>query len=69
MDVTLKAFRRVFIFNVSKNFIFSVSRIKMPNYIIFSPALTMSVALEAFPPQKCICFPHFNKNSARTAKN
>ena len=68
MDITLKAFRRVFTFNVSKNFIFSVSRIKMPNCIIFSPVLTMAVALEAFPLQIYIWFLHFNKNSAPTVK-
>ena len=68
MDITLKAFRRVFTFNVSKNFIFSVSRIKIPNCIIFSPVLTMVVALEAFPLQICIWFLHFNKNSALTVK-
>ena len=69
MDITLKAFRRVFTFNVSKNFIFSVSKIKMPNCIIFSPVLTMAVALEAFSLQICMWFLHFNKNSARTVKN
>ena len=69
MDITLKAFRGVFTFNLSKNFIFSVSRIKMPSCIIFSPVLTMAVALEAFPLQICIWFFHFNKNSAHTVKN
>ena len=69
MDITFKAFTRVFIFNVSKNFIFSVSRIKMSNCIIFSPVLTVAVALEAFPLQRCIWFLHFNMNSAPTVKN
>ena len=69
MDITLKAFRRVFTLNVSKNVIFSESRIKMPNCKIFSPVLTMAVALEAFPLQICIWFLYFNKNSARTVKN
>ena len=69
MDITLKAFRRVFTFNVSKNFIFSVSRIKMPNCIIFFAVQTMAVALKVFPLQRCIWFFHFNKNSVRTVKN
>ena len=49
MDVTLKVFRRVSTFNVSKNSIFSASRMKIPNCIIFSPVLTMTVAREALP--------------------
>ena len=68
MDITLKAFRRVFTFSVSKNFIFSVSRIKIPNCIIFSPVPTMAVALEVFPLQICIWFLQINKNSERTVK-
>ena len=48
MDIPLKAFRRVFTSNVSKNFIFSVFRNKMQNCIIFAPVLTIAVALEAF---------------------
>ena len=69
MNITLKVFRYTFIFNVSKNFFFSASRMKMPNCIVFSPVLTMAVALEAFLLQLCIWFFRFNKNSARTVKN
>ena len=70
MDITLKAFKGEFTFNVSKNSIFSASRIKLPNCIFpGTNHVTMAVALEGFLLQICIWFLHFNKNSARTVKN
>ena len=69
MDTTLKAFKRTFTFIMSKNSIFGASRIKMQNYIIFSPVLTMTVSVQTIPLQIYIWFLHFNKKSARSIKN
>ena len=69
MDITLQTFRRKFTFNVSKNFIFSASRIIMPNCIIFSSVLIMAVALEVFSLQIYIWFLLFDKKSAHIVKN
>ena len=45
IDIILRAFRCVFTFNVSKNFIFSAFRIKMPNCIIFYLLLTIHITI------------------------